>query len=307
MTEPTLVIMAAGLGSRYGGLKQIDPVGPHGELIIDYSIYDALSAGFKRLVFILRREIADEFHEVFGKRLEKRAEIHYVFQELNAVPAGVLVPENRSKPWGTGHAVWCCREAVDGPFAVVNADDFYGAGTFRALSDHLKNVPCDKTPAEFAMVGFVLENTLSDYGHVARGVCRVSPDGFLEEIRELTHIEKDEGREGRIFHTAEDGARQDLTPDTVVSMNAWGFTPQLFPELEARFERFLHAHGADPKKEFFIPEVAGELLKEGRARVKVLPTKERWFGVTYKEDRAWAEQEIARLIAAGVYPENLWG
>ncbi len=298
VASPTLLVLAAGMGSRYGGLKQIDPVGPGGETIIDYSIYDALRAGFGKLVFIIRKDIEQPFKEIVGARFEKRIAVEYVFQELDQLPPGFAVPAGRTKPWGTGHAVLMAEGAIHEPFAVINADDFYGAGGFRALARQLQS----GTP-DYAMVGFVLRNTLSEFGSVARGVCRVSSDGFLEDVVELTKIEPD-GAHARNTDAA--GRVTRLTGDEVVSMNMWGFTPQVFRELREYFEKFLELNGQDAKAEYFIPSVVNELVLAGRARVKVLHTNDSWFGITYREDHPRVVVSIGRLIHDGTYPERLW-
>ena len=303
MPEPQLVIMAAGIGSRYGGLKQIDPMGPSGEIIIDYSIYDALEAGFGRIVFIIRDYFEDEFRERIGNTAGKHAEVRYVYQETDIVPPGYTAPASRTKPWGTGHAILCAKSAVDAPSAVINADDFYGAHSFKVLYDYLTTAQ-DGEAYDYCMVGYILENTLTEYGHVARGVCSVGPDGFLESVVERTKIRKF----GETARYSEGGETWIDIPDaSTVSMNLWGFTPSVYPELETRFAAFLDENINSPKAEFFIPTVVNQLLSEGKARVKVLPTDEKWFGVTYQEDKPKARTAIGEMIARGVYPEALWG
>jgi NDP-sugar pyrophosphorylase family protein len=304
MTQPTLVVMAAGIGSRYGGLKQIDPVGPNGEIIIDYSVYDALSAGFGKVVFILRREIEAAFREGVGRRIESHLPTHYVFQGLDDLPEGVSVPSGREKPWGTAHAVLCCRDVVDGPFAVINADDFYGRSSFGALADHLRAAQDTPDAYDYCMVGYVLERTLTQHGHVTRGICSVDDEGNLEEIHERHKVKR---LSDRVCYSEDDRTWIEIPEDSPVSMNMWGFTPSLFAELEARFPDFLREAGDDPKAEFLLPEVVSDLLAEGRARVRVLPTQERWFGVTYPQDKAWVKAGIRELIESGVYPSPLWG
>lgn len=297
--EPTLLVMAAGMGSRYGGLKQIDPVGPSGETIIDYSIYDAMRAGFGKLVFVIRKDIEEPFKETVGARFEKRIAVDYVFQELDKIPSPFAVPAGRTKPWGTTQAVLMAADAIREPFAVINADDFYGAESYRVLAEHLKSGSED-----YAMVGFVLRNTLSDFGSVARGVCRVSADGYLEKIEELTNIERD-GSGAK--NAAPDGTVRRLTGDEPVSMNYWGFTPQVFGQLEGVFRGFLERSGGDLKAESYVPMAVGELVAKGEARVKVLRSSDPWFGVTYREDRPRVVESIRRLIDAGAYPGALWG
>ena len=297
MTEPTLLVLAAGMGSRYGGLKQIDPIGANGETIIDYSIYDAMRAGFGKAVFVIRREIEEQFKQFVGSRFEKRIAVEYVFQELDKLPAGFAVPPHRTKPWGTGHAILMAADAIHGPFAAINADDFYGAASFRVLADHLKS-----GSAEFAMVGFVLRNTLSEFGTVARGVCRTTNGGFLESVTELTRIER-HGTGAKA--TGPDGKLLRLSGDESVSMNMWGFGPSLFGELRSRFVEFLQKHGAEEKAEFYIPSAVNEIVQAKHARVKVLRTPDSWFGVTYREDRPFVVKGIRELIARGEYPEKL--
>jgi dTDP-glucose pyrophosphorylase len=290
--------MAAGMGSRYGGLKQIDPVGPAGETIIDYSIYDAMRAGFGKLVFVIRKDIEEPFKETVGARFEKRIPVEYVFQELDKLPEGFSVPEGRTKPWGTTQAVLMAEDVIKEPFAVINADDFYGAESYRVLAEHLKSGSPD-----YAMVGFILRNTLSDFGSVARGVCRVSSDNYLQRIEELTNIERD-GNGAK--NTAPDGTVTKLSGDEPVSMNYWGFTPQIFPQLRQVFQRFLEKNSKEMKAESYIPMAVGELVSDGEARVKVLQSRDPWFGVTYREDRPRVVDSIRALIDAGKYPNSLW-
>lgn len=305
MPDPTLVILAGGIGSRYGGLKQADPIGPNGELIIHYSVWDALRAGFGHVVFLIRREIEDAFRERIGNQVEQHTDVTYVFQDLENIPAGFSIPAGRVKPWGTGHAVLCCRDAVHTNFAAINADDFYGATAFQALAGYLQTAADTGDQYEYSMVGYVLSNTLSEHGHVARGVCRVGADGYLESIQERLHIEQlPDGIKDRM----EDGSWAPFPPDSTVSMNMWGFTPGFFGELEARFPRFLEQRvAANPlKAEFLLPDVVGDLVQERKARVKVLPTAEKWFGVTYQADRPRVQAAIRELIAQGRYPAELW-
>jgi NDP-sugar pyrophosphorylase family protein len=297
-SSPTLLIMAAGMGSRYGGLKQIEPVGPSGEAIIDYSIYDALRAGFGKLVFILRKEIEQAFRETVGARFEQRIAVDYVFQELDKIPAPFTVPAGRTKPWGTTHAILMAADAIREPFAAINADDFYGAESYRLLAQHLRpNVD------DYAMIGFILRNTLSEFGSVARGICRVDRDDSLEGVVELTSIER---QGGEIRNTDAEGRVTPLTGDEAVSMNMWGFTPRIFPQLRERFESFLRANSGDLKRECYIPSTVNELVAAGQARVKVLRTHDSWFGVTYREDHPRVVESIRSLIRAGAYPERLW-
>ncbi len=298
MTKPTLLVLAAGMGSRYGGLKQIDPVGPNGETIIDYSVYDAVRAGFGKLVFVIRRDIEAQFREVIGARFEQRLPVEYVFQELTTLPGGFSVPAGRAKPWGTTHAILMAEAAVREPFAAINADDFYGADCYRSLAAHLASGSPD-----YAMVGFVLRNTLSDFGSVARGVCQTDATGHLTAITELTKIERD-GAAAK--NTDLSGQIARLTGNEAVSMNFWGFTPAVFPQLREVFAQFLRENAQDQKAECYIPNTVGALINAGQARVKVLSTTASWFGVTYREDRPRVIESIRQLIARGDYPEKLW-
>ena len=300
----TLVVLAAGIGSRYGGLKQIDPVGPNGELITDYSVYDALQAGFQRVVFVIRREIEALFRERIGAQVEARCDVSYVMQEITDVPEGIGVPLDRTKPWGTGHAVYACRHVVDSPFAVINADDFYGRSAFRALSDYLGTLQNHRVPYDYCMAGYRLEDTLTEHGSVARGICTVADSGYLVEIHERTRVEPF----GKGARYTEDGQTWTEVPgDSTVSMNMWGFAPSLFSELEPRFLRFLGANAEDLRTaEFLMPEVVGAMVREGRATVTVLRANERWFGATYREDMPVVKQAIRDLIRQGLYPEHLW-
>ncbi len=298
--KPTLVILAAGIGRRYGGLKQIAPVGPSGEVIIDYSIYDALAAGFGKLVFVINHELEAAFREHIGGRFESRAEVVYAFQELSShVPPDFSVPSGRSKPWGTGHAILVCRDLVGEPFCVINADDFYGAEAYRVMADYLRNA----AEGAYAMVGFKLRKTLSAHGSVARGVCRVDGRGRLQSVVERTRIEV---QNGSIRFLNDAAAWQQLNGDDLVSMNIWGFTPGVFAHLQARFDEFLSARGVDPQAEFFIPTVVDGLVRAGRANVRVLESGDQWFGVTYPEDKALVVNSIRALVNEGVYPERLW-
>lgn len=297
--------MAAGIGSRYGGLKQIDPVGPNGEIILDYSVYDALKAGFGRVVFVIKKEIERVFRERVGKTIDNQCETAYVFQRLDDVPEGFAVPPDRQKPWGTAHATLTARHVVDTPFAVINADDFYGQSSYRILGDYLRGAQDGGGVYDYCMMGFVLRNTLTEHGHVARGVCRMDGDGFLVGIRELTQIEKS-GNDAR--YTEDGKTWAELPGEGVVSMNMWGFTPSLFSELETRFLPFLRENESNIlRAEYFLPEAVGKLVAEGRAAVKVLPTEEQWFGVTYRQDKPRVKRAILDLVGRGVYPDNLWG
>ncbi len=286
--KPTLLILAAGMGSRYGGLKQIDSVGPNGETIIDYSIDDALRAGFGKVVFVVREGIEKPFRETVGARFETRIAVEYVFQELDKLPAGFFVPNGRAKPWGTTHAILMAAEVIREPFVVINADDFYGGEGYRLLAQHLLSGTSD-----YAMVGFVLRNTLSDFGSVARGVCQVDAGGYLRTITELTKIERD-GEGAKDASIANQIVR--LSGDELVSMNMWGFSPTVFPQLRTAFRLFLKQNGGHMKAECYIPTTIGELVAVGQARVKVLRTGDSWFGVTYREDRPRVVESIRKLI-----------
>ncbi|MDF2886175.1 MAG: hypothetical protein K0R23_560 [Lacrimispora sp.] len=303
--KPVLVIMAAGMGSRYGGLKQIDPVDAHGNKIIDFSIYDAVEAGFEKVVFIIKKAIEKEFKEHIGDRMAAHVKVEYVYQELFKLPDGYQVPEGRVKPWGTGHAILCCEDVIDGPFAVINADDYYGKSAFVSVFNFLSQVQ-EENKYQFSMVGYKLYNTLTENGHVARGVCTVSEDGLLTDICERTRIEK---HGERAEYTLDDGATwTGLSEDSLVSMNLWGFTGSILKELKERFPVFLNRElKENPLKcEYFLPFVVDELLKEEKAEVTVLKSIDRWYGVTYQEDKSMVVQAIAGFKAAGLYPEKLW-
>jgi len=308
--RPTLIVMAAGLGSRYGGIKQIEPVGPHNATLLDYAVYDALRAGFGKVVFVVNQIIEAPFRERFGATIERHCAVAYVIQRLTDLPPGFTLPPERQKPWGTGQAVLSCRDAVDGPFAVINADDFYGRAAFETLSGYLAKAEDKDGVYDYCMVGYVLENTITEHGHVSRGVCTVDDDGFLVHIRERTHIERrNAGSEApaSIAYTEDGVTWIDIPAQATVSMNIWGFTLSLFGELERRFPIFLenNAHNLQ-KAEFFLPNIVGDMVQEGKARVRVLVSDAQWFGVTYKEDRPRVEQAIRMLIEQGVYPERLW-
>ena len=298
MTKPTLLVLAAGMGSRYGGLKQIDPVGPADETIIDYSIYDAMRAGFGKLVFVIRKDIEQQFKEIVGARFEKRIAVEYVFQELDKLPPGCSLPAGRTKPWGTTHAILMAADTIGEPFAAINADDFYGAEAYRLLAQHLTSGTTD-----YAMVGFILRNTLSKFGSVARGVCRVDENNHLKSVVEMMKIEPDGGG---AKNTDAAGQITKLTGEEAVSMNFWGFTPALFPQLKTQFEAFLKKSGNALKSECYIPSTVNDLVIAGQAKVKVLRTNDFWFGVTYREDRPQVVESIRQLIAQGKYPEKLW-
>lgn len=298
--KPTLLILAAGLGSRYGGVKQMDKVGPSGESIIDYSIYDAIQAGFDKVVFVLNPKIENDFKEIYEPRLKGRIKTDYVLQEITNIPEGVKFNPERVKPWGTGHAVLMAKDVIKEPFAVINADDFYGRDAYFVMSDFLKERNNDET--DYSMVGYKLKNTLSDFGSVSRGVCAIDEKGYLTDVVERTSIE----RKGDKIVFIEDGKEYEIDEDVLVSMNFWGFTPAFFPQLEEDFKDFIVKNADKLKAEFYIPLVVNNLIKKGEATVKVLESKAQWFGVTYKEDKPFTIKKINELVKSGVYPENLW-
>lgn len=302
--KPTLVVLAAGMGSRYGSLKQMDGVGPNNEAIIDYSIYDAIRAGFGKVVFVIRHDFEKDFKEVFSSdRFENKIEVEFVFQELDYLPKGFTVPQGRTKPWGTNHAILMAAPAVHTPFAVINADDFYGAEGYQVLAEHLRSL--DTKPGQYSMVGYNLKNTLSDFGTVSRGECHVDLDGNLKSMTERTAIKRDE--DGKVRFKDENGS-QEISENTPVSMNLFGFTPDYFEESERLFKEFLSdtKNMENPKAEFFIPFVVNTLIAKGKAHMKVLSSDAVWFGVTYKEDKPEVMAKIKKLIAEGKYPEKLW-
>jgi NDP-sugar pyrophosphorylase family protein len=290
------------MGSRYGGLKQIDPMGPNGETVLDYSVYDAIRAGFGRVVFIIREDFADAFREGIGARFADRIDVDYAFQRLDDLPAGFSVPEGREKPWGTAHAVRAARHAVRGHFAVINADDFYGQDAYLRAAAFFDSLPPDDGGA-MAMVGYPLENTLSDHGHVNRGICGIDGHGMLTNVEEYLDIER-EG-DGHVRGNALDGKRHIVPPGSLVSMNFWAFSPEFFPQLEAGFTRFLLESGSHLKSECYIPTVVDQLIHGGHAQCRVLRTTGSWFGVTYPADKPFVVESIRSLIAAGAYPETL--
>lgn len=305
MSKPVLVIMAAGMGSRYGGLKQIDPVDEQGHMIIDFSIYDAIRAGFQKVVFIIKKENEADFRAAIGNRMERQLEVEYVYQEMNSLPAGYEVPQGRQKPFGTGHAVLSCSSVIDGPFAVINADDYYGRHAYQMIYDYLSNHQDDEK-YRYTMVGYVLENTLTDNGHVARGVCVTDEHHYLTGINERTHIEK---RDGKAEYTEDEGATWSVIPKgSTVSMNMWGFSASFLQELKERFPKFLDQNlKTNPLKcEYFLPTVVNDLIDEGKATVEVLKSLDKWYGVTYKEDKEYVVNAIKNLKKTGLYPEFLW-
>ena len=305
MKEPILVVMAAGMGSRYGGLKQMDPVGMAGEVILDYSIFDAVQAGFKRVVFLIKHEIEEDFKYIVGEHLEKHVEVRYAYQETDMIPAPFTVPAERRKPWGTGHAVLCCRDVIDAPFAVINADDYYGPSAFKTAYEALKNLQDDADKAHYFMIGYQIENTLTEHGHVARGVCSVDGDGYLTGVVERTHIISTS--DGALF--TEDGETYRRIPDgTLVSMNLWGFTESFMDALEAHFPAFLERTLAQnpTSGEFYLPTVVNLMLSSNAADVKVLSSGDKWYGVTYQADKPVVQSALRGLVAEGKYGNPLW-
>lgn len=288
MAKAALIVMAAGMGSRFGGLKQVEPVGPNGEAILDFSVMDAKRAGFDKVVFVIKHQIEDDFKRLVGSRIEKLIDVEYVFQELDALPAGYAAPEGRTKPWGTGHAVLCCKDVVDTPFAVINADDFYGSSAYVQIMEGLQNTE------DYCMVGFRLGNTITENGHVSRGVCEIR-DGKLSAINECTKID------AQCRYEAEDGTQVQLSPDTVVSMNMWGFGPDAFDYLERDFKAFLEENGDSEKAEFYLPSMVDHLIRTGEKQVQVLVAEDKWYGVTYKEDKDSVVTAIRRLVDEGRY------
>lgn len=300
--KPTLVVLAAGMGSRYGGLKQVDPVGPSGEAILDYSVFDAIRGGFGKVVFIIRKDIEEPFRKQVGSKYEGLVDVDYCFQDIADLPAPYVVPEGRVKPWGTAHAIRAARTVVREPFAAINADDFYGRDAFAKLGAFLGSRSLTSGGFHFAMVGYRLDLTLSENGSVARGVCRVGANGLLEGVTEMTKLV----RAGEFAENRENPeAPAQVSLDARVSMNLWGFTPDLFDELERRFPLWLEQNIAREKSEWYIPFVIDEMIREGRADCCVLPTDSSWFGVTYREDKPRVVASIAKLVQAGEYPANL--
>jgi hypothetical protein len=300
--KPTLLVLAAGMGSRYGGLKQMDPMGPNGETVLDYSVFDAIRAGFGRVVFIIREDFAEAFQQGVGARFADRIAVDYVFQKLDDLPAGYSVPEGRQKPWGTAHAVRAARHAVKEHFAVINADDFYGADAYARASAFFDSLPEDTT-SEMAMVGYPLENTLSDHGHVNRGICQINEKGFLSNVEEYLDIARE--ADGHVRGNALDGKRHIVPAGSLVSMNFWAFGPDFFIQLEEAFTRFLAESGEQLKSECYIPTVVDQLIHSGHAQCPVLRTTSQWFGVTYPDDKPFVVESIRKLIDAGVYPSPL--
>ena len=304
-TKPVLVIMAAGMGSRYGGLKQIDPVDEQGHIIMDFSIYDAKQAGFEKVVFIIKKENEADFRSAIGSRIEPYMETAYVYQDLSGIPEGFAVPRDRVKPWGTAHAVWSAAGEIEGPFAVINADDYYGRDAFQKIYEYL-STHTDDEKYRYTMVGYELQNTVTDYGHVARGLCEVNAAGELIKVTERTRIEK---RDGGIAYTEDEGRTwHAIAGDTLVSMNMWGFTESILKEIQKGFPAFLEKGlRENPLKcEYFLPSVVSKLLEEGKASVTVLSSADKWYGVTYKEDKPVVVAAMQRMEQDGVYPEHFW-
>lgn len=305
MKKPVLVIMAAGMGSRYGGLKQIDPVDNEGHIIMDFSIYDAKRAGFEKVVFIIKKAIEKEFKAGIGDRISQYMDVEYVYQELDTLPEGFEVPEGRVKPFGTGHAILSCKDVVDGPFAVINADDYYGVHAFQEIYNYLTENEDDEK-YHYAMVGYILSNTLTENGYVSRGICEMDKDAFLTGITERTHIEQ---RDMGVQFTEDDGQTwENIAADSIVSMNMFGFTASMLKELECRFPEFLEKGlKENPMKcEYFLPSVVSDLIEEDKADVKVLRSEDRWYGITYKEDKEAVVSAVQKLKDTGVYPQHLW-
>ena len=305
MNKPVLVIMAAGMGSRYGGLKQMDPVDSEGHIIMDFSMYDAKRAGFDKVIFIIKREFEEDFREKVGKRIEKYMEVSYAFQEIGNIPAGYEVPEGRVKPWGTAHAVLSCIDQIDGPFAVINADDYYGREAFQLIYDYL-SAHEDDEKYRYTMVGYLLGNTVTDNGHVSRGICETNMHGELVSVEERTRIEK---RDGGIAFTEDDGKTwTEVSGDAVVSMNMWGFTKSILHEIRDGFPAFLDKGlQSNPMKcEYYLPAVVSRLLEEGKATAAVLKSADKWYGITYKEDKPVVVAALQKMKDDGIYPKHLW-
>jgi UTP-glucose-1-phosphate uridylyltransferase len=300
--KPALLILAAGMGSRYGGLKQLDAVGPSGETILEYSVYDAIRAGFGKVVFVIRKSFREDFKKVFMDKLASRIEVDCVLQEIDSIPPGFTVPEERQKPWGTGHAILMAKDVIDVPFAVINADDFYSRSAFLTLAEQYKTWQ-PGNGSDWCMVGYDLANTLSEHGFVSRGVCRADASGFLVDIVERTKIQRTPAGIG--YQDEKDSAAI-IPGNTIVSMNFWGFTPSLFGFLETGFKEFLAKNQKDPKSEYFIPSVVNGLIRNNTVTVKVLKCGGKWFGVTYREDRGMVVDQLKKLVGNGIYPQDLW-
>ena len=300
--KPTLLILAAGIGSRYGGMKQIDQVGPYGEAILDYSIYDAIRAGFGKVIFVIRKSIEVEMRDFFEDKLSGRIEMDFVYQELDMVPDGITFPPKRVKPWGTAHAVWVTADAVNEPFLVINADDFYGRDSYMMMAEYLTRESTVNN-TKYCMIGYQLKHTLSDFGTVSRGICMADDRSFLQAVVERSEIWK---KDGRIFYKNDEDKDIPLTGDELVSMNIWGFTPEIFKSLNEHFTDFIKINAGNIRSELFIPTVINDIVRNGKGSVKILPATDRWFGVTYREDKSAAIQHIRDLIKRGLYPDNLW-
>jgi UTP-glucose-1-phosphate uridylyltransferase len=300
--KPTLLILAAGIGSRYGGLKQADGVGPSGEAILDYSICDAIRAGFGKVVFIIRKDIEDDMKQIFFDRWSKKIEIDYVFQEVDNLPGGFQSPAGRTKPWGTGHAIWVAKDKIKEPFCVINADDFYGRGAYQLTFTFLSDIQ-NLINSRYCLIGYILKNSLSEHGFVSRAECRTDDKGMLAYVKERTKIK----REGnKVFFEDEKGTRSGIDENTIVSMNMWGFMPSLFDYLEEGMIRFLKDNSTSLKAEYFLPSLVDELIKDGKVEVPVLQTDEKWFGMTYQEDREMVSGKLADLVKQGLYPTRIW-
>jgi UTP-glucose-1-phosphate uridylyltransferase len=300
LIKPTLLILAAGMGSRYGGLKQIEPVGPNGETILEYSVYDAIRAGFGKVVFVIRESFANDFKTRFESKLTDKIEIEYVYQELDKLPQGFSLPEGREKPWGTGHAILMAKDLIYEPFAAINADDFYGAEAYKVIANFLtKSVREDK----YSMIGYQLNKTLSDFGSVSRGICKTNEDNFLTKITETHKIRQEDKT---ILCESERNTKIEISGKETVSMNFWGFHPSVFQNIENQFIEFLRTNIQIPKSEFYIPFVVFEMIKSGKAKVEVLKADSPWFGVTYQEDKPFVIEQIQKLTDQGVYPDKLW-
>ena len=299
----TLVVLAAGMGSRYGGLKQLDPVGPSGETVMDYSVFDAMRAGFDRVVFVIRRDIEEAFKQVIGSRYAHKVNVEYAFQRMDDLPGGFPVPADRAKPWGTAQAVYAARTLLHEPFAVINADDFYGADSYRQIAAYLKNPPKANGKIRGVISAFVLENTLSENGAVSRGICSVGSSGMLEKVVEHTKISR--RADGKIVNVNDDGSETVLAPDAPTSMNCWGFLPEFVDELEALFRQFLAEHGKELKSEFYLPFAVDALIRAGKAEVSVATSRSSWYGITYKEDKPAIMAALKHLVDSGEYPGRL--
>ncbi|MEI6575633.1 MAG: sugar phosphate nucleotidyltransferase [Bacteroidota bacterium] len=300
--KPTLLILAAGIGSRYGSLKQVDPVGPSGETIMDYSVYDAIRAGFGKIVFVIRKDIEKEFRELILPKYEGKINIEFAFQEVESLPAGFTAPAGRSKPWGTGHAVLVAKDVVKEPFAIINADDFYGPEAFSTISEFLQGDP-ETLQSHYAMVGYLLKNTLSDHGFVSRGICKTDKNGLLVEVVERTAIRSIGGWPA---YSEDEKETIYLPTDAIVSMNFWGFMPSGFNLLEGLFTDFLSQKGQDQKSEFYLSSAVDDLIKAEKLKVRVLRSPAQWFGVTYKEDKAMVVERLNSMVNNGIYPPALW-